>query len=257
MQVETEGSCRSSLTFAPWQEPAEPICFDRLRRVREPVSRSKAGVQGKVADVIHGRSRHAESLNELQAFRILLATAHADSWQEQPFVLAYHHEGERHRYTPDLLVVWGTHREAVEIKEDTEADSPENQARFALIRDLLTEHGYHFRLWKKSEICAEPRLTNVKLVLRYRSVEVSAVERERIRRLFSTIPETRLHTLRDKQGINPQSVLRLVLDTMLYIDWWEPLTLASRVSVTPIGHQVWPLPPHMSSRSCFLEGLCH
>jgi len=256
MQALAEGPGRSTLTFVASREPTESTDFNRLRRVREPVSRSKAGVQGKVADVISGRSRHAESLNELQAFRVLLATAHADSWQEQPFVLEYHYEGKKHRYTPDLLVVWGTHLEVVEVKEDAHAELPENQERFALIRELLGEHGYHFRLWKKSEICREPRLTNVKLVLRYRSVEVSAVERERIRRSFSTTPEARLHTFRGAQGINPQSVLRLVLDGTLYIDWWEPLTLGSCVSVTPIGRQVWPLPPPISSRSCSLEGLC-
>ena len=48
MQVDTEGPCRSSLTFAPSQEPAEPICFDRLQRVREPVSRSKGACKGRL-----------------------------------------------------------------------------------------------------------------------------------------------------------------------------------------------------------------
>jgi len=252
-----EGPHHSKLTFAGFRESTEQIEVDQLRRVREPVSRSKTGVQGKVADVISGRSRHAESLNELQAFRVVLTTAHADSWQEQPFVMEYHHEGKKHRYTPDLLVVWGAHREAVEVKEDTHAGLPENRERFALIRELLGQHGYHLRLWKKSEICAEPRLTNVQLVLRYRSVEVSAVERERIRRSFSTTPETRLHTFCETHGINSQSVLRLVLDGTLYVDWWEPLTLDSRVSTAPIGRQVWPSPPPISSRSGSLEGSCH
>ncbi len=240
MEVLIEGPCRSKLTFALSQGSTESMGLNRLRRVREPVSRSKAGVQGKVADVVRGRSRHAESLNELQAFRVLLATAHADGWQEQPFTLEFHHEGKKHRYTPDLLVAWGTHRHVVEIKEDTEADKPENQARFALIRELLTEHGYHFRLWKKSEICAEPRLANAGLILRYRSVEVPAMERERIRRALSTTPEVRLQTLRETPGITLQSVLRLVLDSTLHINWWEPLSPYSRVSITPIGRQVWP-----------------
>jgi hypothetical protein len=79
------------------------------------VSRSKSNIQGKVADVFGGRSRHAESQNELKAFRILMATARSDAWQEQPFCLEYHHEGTQHRYTPDILVVWGAHQEAVEI----------------------------------------------------------------------------------------------------------------------------------------------
>jgi hypothetical protein len=72
----------------------------------------------------------------------LLATAHPDAWQEQSFLLEYHHDGSRHRYTPDILVVWGANQEVVEIKDDSEADRPENQARFALIRELLGEHGY-------------------------------------------------------------------------------------------------------------------
>jgi hypothetical protein len=242
MQALTEDPCRSRLTFAPPQDSTEPVCLNRLRRVREPVRRSKAGVQGKVADVISGRSRHAESLNELHAFRVLLATAHTDGWQEQPFTLEYHHEGRKRRYTPDLLVAWGTHRHVVEIKEDAEADLPENQARFELIRELLTDYGYHFRLWKKSEICAEPRRTNAGLILRYRSVEVPAVEGEKIRRTFSTTPEVRLDTFRESPGITLQSVLRLVLDGTLHVDWWEPLTLNSRVSITPIGRQAWPCP---------------
>jgi hypothetical protein len=119
MRTSIEGSHGSKLTFAHSQDPTEPMCFSCLQRVREPVTRSKAGVQGKVADVFGGRSRHAESLNELQAFRILLATAHADAWQEQPFVLEYHAKGEKHRYTPDLLVVWGERRELVEIVRAT------------------------------------------------------------------------------------------------------------------------------------------
>lgn len=242
MQVLTEGPCRSRLTFAPAQDSTEPLCLSRLRRVREPVSRSKSGVQGKVADVISGRSRHAESLNELQAFRILLATAHADGWQEQPFTLGYHHEGKKHRYTPDLLVVWGKHRHVVEIKDDAEADVPDNQARFALIHDLLAEHGYGFRVWKSSEICSEPRLTNAGLVLRYRCVEVAAAQRERIRRAFSSMAELRLCTFCETSGIAVQSALRLVLEGALHIDWWEPLRLDSRVSTTPIGRQAWPCP---------------
>jgi hypothetical protein len=115
-------------------------------------------------------------------------------------------------------------------------------ARFALIRELLTEHGYNFRLWKKSEICAEPRLANVGLVLRYRSVEVRAVKREKIGRAFSTTLEVRLRAFRETGGIAIQSVLRLVLDGTLHIDWWEPLTLDSRVSIIRIGRQVWPCP---------------
>lgn len=231
---------RSNLTFIASQGPDESIRLDRLRRVREPVSRSKSGVQGKVADVVHGRSRHAESQNELRAFQILMATAHADSWQEQPLILEYHHEGAKHRYTPDLLVSWGRRREVVEIKDDLEAELPENQGRFALIGELLAEHGYSFRVWKRSEICAEPRLTNSNLILRYRCIAVPAAERERIRRAFSSTNELPLHQLCEISEVPVQSALRFVLDGAIHIDWWEPLRLESRVSVAPVGRQIWP-----------------
>ena len=233
----------SKVIFSGQAEISEPLDYTALSRVREPVNRSKSGVQGKVADVVHGCSRHAESQNELNAFRILAATAHPDAWQEQPFSLEYHADGCKHRYTPDVLIVWGSHRQVVEIKEDRDADAPKNQERFRLIGELLGEHSYGFRVWRKSEICAEPRLTNANLILRYRRTSVPARENETIRQLFSGTREWRLGSLRDTPGITVQSVLRLVLDGTLHIDWWQSLSWDSVVSTVPIGHQLFPSHP--------------
>jgi hypothetical protein len=237
-----EGPRRSKLTFVASCDSADRLDVDQLQRVREPVSRSKSGVQGKIADLSSGRSRHAESQNELKGFQILLATGHAAAWQEQPFVLEYHQEGKRHRYTPDILVIWGRSQEVVEIKEDSEAAKPENCARFALIRELLAEHGYLFRIWTRSEICAQPRLSNVGLVLRYRRVDVAATAREKIRQSLSSMAEMPLRTVSKSSGVAVPTVLRLVLDGTLHIDWWKPLGLDSMVSHKPIGRQVWPVP---------------
>jgi len=231
----------SKVTFAASRE--WPVHLGSLRRVREPVSRSKSSIRGKVADVLGGRSRHAESQNELKAFRVLMATARSDAWQEQPFCLEYHSGGTKHRYTPDILVVWGAYPEVVEVQDDSEAELPENQAHFALVGELLAEHGFHFRLWKRSEICAEPRLTNASFVLRYRCVAVPPAEYERLRRAFSSTPEWLLQTLCETSKTAVQNVLRLVLDGTLHIDWWQPLGLDSRISTTPIGRKVWPFPP--------------
>ncbi len=239
----------SKLIFVRSCESHEPMDVAHLGRVREPVSRSKSGVQAKFADVFCGRSRHAESQNELKALQVLLATGHFRAWQGQPFVLHYHHKGAKRRYTPDILVDWGVHQEVVEITEDSDADLSESQSHFVLLHELLAEHGYTFRVWKKSEICAEPRLTNVGLILRYRRVDVPTAEEERIRRIFSLTPELSLSAF---SRVSVQYVLRLVLDGILHIDWWDPLGLQSRVSTTPIGKQVWPssMP---SSQPCFHE----
>ena len=235
---------RSTITLCSSHELNDTIEFPDLKRAREPVSRSKSGVQGKVADVFSGRSRHAESQNELKGFQVLLATGRTSGWQEQPFHLDYHHDGTKHRYTPDILVAWGSHREVVEIKDDVEAAMPANQERFALIRELLAEYGFHFRVWRRSEISAEPRLANVGLMLRYRCVNLTPAEREGIRRAFASTSRLRLRILCDIQGIAIQSILRMVLDGTLHLDWWEPITLDSEVSTAPIGPQVWPSPSH-------------
>jgi hypothetical protein len=131
--------------------------------------------------------------------------------------------------------------------------SPRIGFGFAMVRDLLAEHGYSFRVWTRSEIYAEPRLANVGLVLRYRCVDVQAAEREKIRRAFSSGAEPTLRTVSDTPGMTVAAVLRLVLEGILHIDWWEPLRLDSRVSGTPIGRQIWPVPLGCRSQ----EERCH
>lgn len=228
----------SRLIFAA--DSASTSDVSQLRRVREPVSRSKAGIQGKVADVISGRSRHAESQNEIKAWQILTATARADSWQEQPFTLEYHEGGAKHRYTPDALVVRGSDRVVVEVKEDKDAETPEARARFSVISERLAGHGYQFRVWKSSEIRAEPRLANVALILRYRCVAVSTNEKAIILRAASS--DVELGRLCTSAGADVHSVLRLVLDGSLHIDWWKPLGMRSTISANSIGRQEWPAP---------------
>ncbi len=232
---------RSKLRFAVVSTPSEST---KLTRVRKAVSRSKAGVQAKVAHIAAGKSLHAESLNELAAFRVILACANADFCQEQPCVLEYCFGGKSHRYTPDILLAWGTHFELVEIKDDAEAALPEKQERFAAIKEALAEHGYAFRVWRRSEIIAEPRMSNVTLVLRYRKVEPSDLERERIRRVLQIGSNSILtiNSLREISGVSLQSILSHVLQGTLHIDWWERLTLTSRISEFPIGQQLWPCP---------------
>jgi hypothetical protein len=49
-----EGIRRSKLVFAGGYEGPEAVSIKDLKRVREPVSRSKSGAQVKVADALHG-----------------------------------------------------------------------------------------------------------------------------------------------------------------------------------------------------------
>jgi hypothetical protein len=129
--------------------------------------------------------------------------------------------------------------------------------RFALIGELLAQHGYIFRVWRRSEIVAEPRLTNSNVMLRYRCVAVSAAEQEGIRRAFSSTLALPLRTLCHISRAPVQSVLRLVLDGTLHIDWWKPLSLESNVGIVPIGRQIWPCAVPGFPQNLSEEARCH
>jgi hypothetical protein len=60
---------------------------------------------------------------------------------------------------------------------------------------------------------------------------------------YCGIRDCRLGSIRDMPGITVQSVLRLVLDGTLHIDWWRPLSWDSVVSTVPIGYQLFPSHP--------------
>ncbi|MEO8053122.1 MAG: TnsA endonuclease N-terminal domain-containing protein [Acidobacteriota bacterium] len=205
--------------------------------------------------MVHGRSRHAESQNELKAFQILMVTAGADSWQEQPFTLEYRHAALKRRYTPDALVVWGAYKVVVEIKEDKDAESPEAQATFSVIKERLAEHGFHFRVWKSSEIRAEPRLANVNLILRYRCIAVPPREKESLLRALASTPEIELRSLCEVTKVSAPSVLRLVMDGTVHLDWWKPVCMGSMIGLAPVGRQEWPA--HSFAASLAEEIRCH
>ncbi len=225
------------IKFKTAQASGEPLDLRSLLRSREPISRSKRTIRGKVPDLIHDCMHHCESHNEVKAVQVLVASAHAEIFKVQPLEVLYQVEGKRARYFPDILLQWRNEIWIVEVKDDKKADSPQEQIRFATLKELLLTHNLNFTLWKKSSICAEPRLANARIVLRYQTCGLSAFEREHMRRKFAETPETTLNMLSDDEV---RAAFRLVIEGMLHIDWWVPLRRSSIVSAHPVGHQEWP-----------------
>lgn len=225
------------IRFKTAQPGGAPLDLHSLLRSREPISRSKMTIRGKVPDLIHDCTHHCESHNEVKAVQILVAAAHAEVFKVQPLEVLYQVEGKRTRYFPDILLKWGNEIWVVEVKDDKKADSPKEQIRFAKLKELLLTHNLNFILWKKSSICAEPRLANARIVLRYQTCRLSAFEREHMRRKFAETPETTLNMLSDDEV---RAAFRLVMDGILHVDWWEPLRRSSIISAHPVGHQEWP-----------------
>jgi hypothetical protein len=226
-----------TIRFKTAQRVGEPFDLRLILRIREPITRSQRRIRGKVPDALHDCMHHCESHNELKGLVIIVATAHADIIAVQPFELKYEFEGKVRRYFPDVLVAWGDELWVVEIKDDKKAEMPEEKARFELISRLLSTHGIHFILWKKSEICAEPRLSTARNVFRYQQCDVSLFQRERLRMKFAKSPVIAIGSLDDD---TIRSVLRLVVEGALHIDWSSALSKATWVSVSPFDQQPWP-----------------
>lgn len=227
-----------TIRFKTAQPAEEPFDLRQILRAREPITRSKLTIRGKVPDKTHGCMHHCESHNEIKAAVILVAAAHADVLKMQPFELIYHNDGKKCRYFPDALLAWGNELWVVEVKDDKKADDPREKARYQVVADLLATHRIRFHLWKRSEICSEPRLSTARSILRYQNCPVSPMQREQIRARFSENPVISLGSLTDDEI---RLVLRFVVEGTLHIDWSSRLSRMSWVSVSPIGEQIWPV----------------
>lgn len=190
-----------------------------------------------MSDERHNCMQHGESWNEAKGLSILINTAHPDILVVQPFQLRFRLDGVARRYIPDVLLVWGDDIWVVEIKEDKRADEPSEKARFKEIERALASHRMKFLVWKKTAICAEPRLHNALYIMRYQRCPVPTLDRERLRRQFEERPQVILGALSDD---DIRYVLYLVIDGTLYLDWWAPLSRGSLISTKPIGRQEWP-----------------
>jgi hypothetical protein len=73
---------------------------------------------------------------------------------------------------------------------------------------------------------------------------------------MSQVPELPVRELCKVSNAAVESVLRLVLDGTLHVDWWEQLGLDSKVSIIPIGRQIWPCAPTLP-QPLTQEAKCH
>lgn len=225
------------LRFKTAQPTGEPLNLNLIERIREPISRSKMTVRGKVPGAEPGNMRHCESHNEVRAVVVLNACAHADILKMQPFEMSYEFEGKKRKYYPDVLLAWGSELCAVEIKEDKKAEEAAEKARFQAIEQHLRLFGIHFRVWKKSEFFAEPRFSTSRSIIRYQRCPVTPFDRELLRNKFAENPVIGLGELDDN---DIRTALSLVINGELFIDWESKLTKMSWVSISPIGEQLWP-----------------
>ncbi len=151
-------------------------------RSRKIVTRSRARPTGKYPSWKMGRMIQWESINELNAYRLLDADPAAIAYHEQPLTIRYQLDGELHTHYPDTLVQWGTSRELWEIKPSAQAQRPEYIERTRLLEAVLPQFGFAYRLVLAEDLAKEPRLSNVLTLLKFGRAPVPELAWEQIRR---------------------------------------------------------------------------
>lgn len=189
-------------------------------RSRTIVSRSRARPTGKYPSFKMGRMIQWESHNELNAFRLLDANPAVTDYHEQPLTIQFVLNGENHIHFPDVLVQRGQSRELWEIKPRQEALRFQYIERTRFLEATLPSFGYQYRMVLADELSAQPRLSNVLMLLKYGREPVGDVEREHVRNILGRLPSINwAAAVRGDLGPRGRALLcRLALDGVLTVD---------------------------------------
>jgi hypothetical protein len=150
-------------------------------RSRKVVSRSNARSTGKFPSWKMGRMIHWESINELNAFRLLDCDPNVTSYSEQPCQIVYVMDGIERVHYPDILVTTTGGRQLWEVKLQSNASEPEFLARATFLSRALPRWGYEYRTVFGEELARQPRLNNANLLLSLGKRPVSDCEWEDVR----------------------------------------------------------------------------
>jgi hypothetical protein len=154
-------------------------------RSRKVVSRSNARSTGKYPSWKMGRMIHWESINELNAFRLLDCDPNVTSYSEQPCQIVYVIGGVERVHYPDILVATTGRKQLWEVKLRSNALVPEVLARATFLSHALPRWGYEYRTVFGEDLARQPRLNNANLLLSLGNLAVSDCEWEDVRRIVA------------------------------------------------------------------------
>lgn len=200
-------------------------------RARRVVSRSNCRTTGKHPSWKVGRMVHWESGAERNAFLLLDASPCVRAYCEQPARIRYELRGRSYAHTPDILVESDAGREMWEVKSASDAADPHVRARTRLLEHLLPDHGFAYRLVLAEELAREPRLSNVRLILRHGRARIDEREREEIRQLATALPQICWGAVMNGT-LGPRGlavVCRLILEGFLRVDFDQPISRETRI----------------------------
>jgi hypothetical protein len=207
--------------------PVLRIAFSSAERVRSRrvVTRSRFRPTGKYPSWKMERMLQWESINELNAFRLLDCDPRVTVFSEQPCEIVYHDGNEIKHHYPDICVEIDGNQELWEVKAECEASQNEVASRTELLSRELRRYGFPYRVVLDHELAKQPRLENAKTLLRFGRRAASDCEREDLRLAMQS--EGHLswsEACEGALGIHGREIVcRLVLEGALSFDLDSPL----------------------------------
>jgi len=150
-------------------------------RSRTVVSRSRARSTGKYPSWKMGRMIQFESVNELNAYRLLDADPSVIEYHEQPLAINFVQDETPHIHYPDTLVKWKNYQELWEIKSPRYTEKQDYIQRTQLLESALKEFGYNYRMINADSFRRQPRLNNSITLLKFGRHPVCPLLEEKLR----------------------------------------------------------------------------
>jgi len=203
------------------------IAFSSAEQVRSRrvVTRSRFRPTGKYPSWKMERMLQWESINELNAFRLLDCDPRVTVFTEQPCEIVYVDGTEIKHHYPDIYIEIDGNQELWEVKAECGASQNEVSSRTKLLSRELRRYGFTYRVVLDYELAKQPRLENAKTLLRYGRRGASNCEREDLRLAMQS--EGHLSWSEACEGAlgthGREIVCRLVLEGALSFDLDSPL----------------------------------
>jgi hypothetical protein len=195
-------------------------------RVRDITNSGGKKLIGKFPSLKMGRIVWYESLLERDYFYLLEIDPDVISYQEQPGLIHYLLDGERHRYTPDLLVWRRDKKQIVEVKPKKRAEEEKFVRLFRIAGETCRKEGYEFVVATDEMIRLQPRLDGIKLLYRYARTPLLPQHQIGCHEFFVGRQEASLEEVTRffaSRGIDQQVVYALIYRGVLSVDLAEPL----------------------------------
>lgn len=137
-------------------------------RARNPITRSQPHHRRKFPSHKAGRMLHCESVLEYDFLLHCEFSPCVTGIAEQPQTIRYVIDQRKRRYTPDFRIETTTGDHLVEVKPAAKLEDGDTREKFTVLKGWYRDHREHLVVVSDDQIRIEPRLSNLKLLLRER-----------------------------------------------------------------------------------------